>query len=87
MPPTERSVPMKALLATARPPAVVMVPPFVALVASVVLKIPRPPRSLTAPVELLDVAVFSSKITEPLVALEVLLITMLLPEFIPPVII
>jgi hypothetical protein len=78
---------MKALFATAKPPAVVMVPPFVALVASVVLEIPRPPRSLTAPVELLTVGVVSSKITEPLVALEVDRMVVLLPEFIPPVII
>ena len=76
---------MKALLATARPPAVVMVPPLVALVASVVLEIPRPPESLTAPVELLAVAVVSSKITEPFVALEVDLIVVLLLAAVPPV--
>jgi hypothetical protein len=38
-------------LATAKPPAVVIVPPFVELVASVVFEILRPPGNKTDPME------------------------------------
>jgi hypothetical protein len=86
-PPTERSVPMKAFFATANPPAVVMVPPLIELIASVAFEIPRPPERSKAPEELELVAVVSSKTTEPLVALEVDRIVVLLFAAVPPVII
>jgi hypothetical protein len=76
---------MKALLATESPPAVVMVPPLVALVASVVFEIPRPPERSKAPEELLVVAVVSSKTTDPLTALEVDRMVVLLLAAVPPV--
>jgi hypothetical protein len=78
---------MKAFFATAKPPAVVMVPPLVELIASVAFEIPRPPERSKAPEELLDETVGSSKTTEPFVALEVDRIVVLLPEAVPPVII
>jgi hypothetical protein len=51
-PAIEASVPTKSFLAIAAPPAVVNVPPFVALTASVVFERPIPPASVTAPVVL-----------------------------------
>jgi hypothetical protein len=78
---------MKAFFATARPPAVVMVPPLIELIASVAFEIPRPPERSKAPEELELVAVVSSKTTEPLVALEVDRIVVLLLAAVPPVII
>jgi hypothetical protein len=59
-PPTAKSVPTYAFLATAKPPAVVIVPPFVELVASVVFEILRPPWCTTAPTELEVEAVVSA---------------------------
>jgi hypothetical protein len=85
-PPTERSVPIKAFFATARPPAEVIVPPFVALVASVVFEIPTPPAMVKEPVVLEVEAVVSSKITEPFVAFVVDLSVKLLLEAVPPVV-
>jgi hypothetical protein len=78
---------MKAFFATANPPAVVMVPPLIELIASVAFEIPRPPERSKAPEELELVAVVSSKTTEPLVALEVDRIVVLLLAAVPPVII
>jgi hypothetical protein len=94
LPPTLRSVPTNNFFAVDIPPAVVIVPPFVALVASVVLLIPRPPESRTAPVELDVLVVVSSRITLPFVASDVLLIVrfpfgellpLIIDDTIPPV--
>ncbi len=49
---TSKVVPINAFFAIAIPPAVVIEPPFVTSVASVVLFIPIPPTNLKAPVEL-----------------------------------
>jgi hypothetical protein len=59
LPPMLRSVPTNNFLAVAIPPAVVIVPPFVEDVASVVLLKPNPPLSKTEPV-VLDVLVVES---------------------------
>jgi hypothetical protein len=52
------SLPTNNFLAIATPPAVVIVPPFVIFVASVVLLIDKPPINLTPPLvaEVADVA-------------------------------
>ena len=49
--------PINAFFATAKPPAVVILPPFVVLVASVVFEIPKPPAVVMEPVVLLVLAV------------------------------
>ena len=85
LPPTERSVPINAFFATARPPAVVNEPPTVLLVASVVFEIEIPPATKIEPAVLEVLAVVSSKIMDPLVALELLLIIRVSPEIVPPV--
>ena len=87
LPPTDKSVPMNAFFATAKPPAEVIVPPFVELVASVVFEIPTPPESIKAPVTLETEVVVSSRITDPFVALLVDLSVKLFPEAVPPVVV
>ena len=54
-----RSVPTNNFFAIPTPPAVVIDPPLVELVASVAFEIPSPPDKSTAPVELLVVEVES----------------------------
>jgi hypothetical protein len=58
-PPTVKSVPTKAFLATDKPPAVVKVPPLVELVASVTFDILIPPDIKTDPTDELVEAVVS----------------------------
>lgn len=58
------SFPEKIRLATARPPAVVMDPPLVALLASLLLVMAKPPAESTkAPVELLVLLTVLEKVT------------------------
>jgi hypothetical protein len=63
VPPIDTSVPTNNFFAIPTPPAVVRVPPFVELVASVVFEIPIPPESVIPPVTLVvDVVVLELEI-------------------------
>jgi hypothetical protein len=85
LPPTDKSVPIYAFFATAKPPAVVSVPPFVELEESVVLDMLNPPAIFKEPVFEDVVGVTSSKIIEPFVALLVDLNVKLLETAVPAV--
>jgi hypothetical protein len=65
---TWRFPPTYTSLATPTPPAVVIVPPFVELVAFVVFKILIPPENTALPDELLVEAVVDEKLTVPSVS-------------------